>query len=422
MRPRTGTIFKRGNTYWLRYQVDGKRVAESLGTTKKREAETEAEKRMAPIRAADKAAALQAIAGRLNDAEATAAALYDEANPPLSFGQAWAAYLETERRPADGSATLKNYMGHLDAFTTWLDEKHPGTKYLRDVTPGMAAAFIKHLAARGLSGQRINKYLTFLRAFFRELAKPARLAANPFEGIHRRKQTGTSKRPLTIEELRAVIDTAEGELKTLLVLGTFTGLRLADACTLRWDEIDMARGIIRRIPRKTAYKGEAVIIGIPAYLADHLGRLKRRGPFVVPDTAARYESDAQGLSRRIQGHFTQCGIETIKPGTGGDTGKRAVVIAGFHSLRHSFVSLHAQAGTPQAILQKLAGHGNPIMTEHYTHLTDETALAVAANLPALAAEPEPTEPTREPLPAWAVEAVKSARTLKALRAELLGIV
>lgn len=403
----------------MRYQVNGKRFAEALGTTKRREAEAEAEKRMAPIRAADKADALKAIAGRLADAEHRAAVLYDEANPPLAFPQAWPAYLERDKRPADGSATLKNYEGHLAAFRDWLEAEHPGTKYLRDVTPDMAEAFIKSLAARGLSGQRINKYLTFLRAFFRELTKPARLGANPFDGIGRRKQNGASKRPLTIEELRAVIDTAEGELQTLFIIGTFTGLRLADAATLRWDEIDMARGIIRRIPRKTAYKGEAVIIGIPAYLAEHLKSIPRRGPLVIPEIAAEYERTAPTLSRKIQGHLEQCGIQTVKPGTGGDTGKRAVVVAGFHSLRHSYISLHAQAGTPQAVLQKLAGHGNPVMVEHYVHLTTEAAAAAAGNLPAIVGEAKPKKIKREPLPRWALEAVARAETLQELKTALL---
>ena len=38
-------------------------------------------------------------------------------------------------------------------------------------------------------------------------------------------------------------------------------------CTLQWGEVDTARRIVRRIPRKTARTGQPVIIGLPAFLA-----------------------------------------------------------------------------------------------------------------------------------------------------------
>ena len=153
----------------------------------------------------------------------------------------------------------------------------------------------------------------------------------------------------------------------------------------------------------------------------------------MPDVAAAYEHEQSGVCKAIQAHLEKCGIQTIQPGTGFErvkdkngkpkwhhTGKRAVVLAGFHSLRHSFVSMHAQAGTPQAVLQKLAGHGNPIMTEHYTHISEATARQSAAALPTIIGEAP--APRRDPLPAWAVELVKgmTKKTWQETRAELLA--
>ena len=42
------------------------------------------------------------------------------------------------------------------------------------------------------------------------------------------------------------------------------------------------------------------------------------------------------------------------------TGKRAVVEVGFHSLRHTFVSLQAESGTPQTVVQAIVGHGKRV--------------------------------------------------------------
>ena len=42
----------------------------------------------------------------------------------------------------------------------------------------------------------------------------------------------------------------------------------------------------------------------------------------------------------------------------------------FHDLRHSFISAHAEAGTPISVLQAQAGHLSKKMTEHYTHISE----------------------------------------------------
>ena len=420
MRPRSGSLVKRGKIYWIRYQVNGKRVSESLGVSTLREAQQEFEKRMAPIRAADAAGALRAIKNRLEDAETAAVVEHDKANPPLTVADAWDEFLQTDAVPA-GAGTLGQYDGQWSQFKRWLSDLHPDVEFLRDVTPEIGEEYIKYLVGRKLTGQRINQHLVFLRGLCRELAKTARMAVNPFDDIKRKKQLGNSKRMLTVEEIKTIIESSDGELRTLLMLGAFLGLRLGDASTLLWAEVDLARRIVVRIPRKSAHRGDTakVTIGIPAALHSYLDALPRRGKYVVPKCAAEYDRDVTVLTNRIQAHLESCGIQTIKDGTGRGTGQRAVVLAGYHSLRHSYISIMAQAGASIAVLQKLAGHSSPAMTAHYTHITAEAALDAAAKMPALLGDGA-AKPAREPLPAWAVEAVKTAKSLKALRAALLA--
>jgi integrase len=296
-------------------------------------------------------------------------------------------------------------------------EHHPDTTHLRDVTADHAQAFVRHLTGRGLSGGRVNKHTTFLRAAFRVLGPAGRVKENPFAKISARDHETESRRAFTIDQLRIIIERATGSLQTLLMLGTFTGLRFGDCCTLRWDEVNLTTRIITRHPNKTRRrKHEPVVLGVPEVLARHLEALPRKGPFVVPDHARAYPAQAPILSRRIQAHLTACGITTTAPGTGGETGKRAVTWYGFHSLRHTYVSMHAAAGTPQAVMMKLAGHGSPAMSQHYTHLSAETARQTAAALPAILGPASPE--ARAPLPGWAVEAVKRCRTIKEVRAAL----
>ncbi|MBQ9366354.1 MAG: tyrosine-type recombinase/integrase [Victivallales bacterium] len=46
---------------------------------------------------------------------------------------------------------------------------------------------------------------------------------------------------------------------------------------------------------------------------------------------------------------------------------RKSVVASFHSLRHTFVSLSANAGVPLPVVQSIVGHCSTAMTRHYYH-------------------------------------------------------
>ncbi len=200
----------------------------------------------------------------------------------------------------------------------------------------------------------------------------------------------------------------------------FTGLRFGDCCTLKWREVDLLRRVIERVPRKTqnTRKDRAaamVKVGIPAFLFELLSKAPLiDSEYVLPEYAAIYLKRDAIANLRVTRHFNKCGIQTQRTGTGIKTlidpktgepkinpktgkpmraGTRAVVEIGFHSLRYSYISHNAEAGTPLAIIQKNAGHANPAMTEHYTRISDKAAVEYAAALQ---------------LPAFGVEAVTVA--------------
>jgi hypothetical protein len=49
--------------------------------------------------------------------------------------------------------------------------------------------------------------------------------------------------------------------------------------------------------------------------------------------------------------------------------KLAANVYSLHSFRHTFVSFCANAGVPLAVVAEIVGHGNPAMTEHYSHIS-----------------------------------------------------
>ena len=357
----------------------------------------------------------------------------EEASPPLEITSAWDTYLSSNEAPETGEDTLKYYDAYWKRFRKWLKKKHSSLEYLRDISPKIAQQYATDLRSGDLTANTYNKHIGFLKLFFRVLDEPARLSNNPFEKIKKRKLQTNVRRELSIEELKTILEKAEGELQMLLMIGTFTGLRLGDCCTLKWGEVDLIRMQIKRVPNKLLHRSNArpVVVGIPPALAGKLSETpisKRRG-YVVPGYAERYTfRNEQGrlakqpdISKRLRKHFRDtCGIQIHKEGTGYKkvadptgkheyiweyTGKRAVVEVGFHSLRHTFVSIQAQRGTPQAVVQAIVGHGNPAMTAHYTHIGEQAARQAALAMPSNIVDAQ-FEELPEPIPEWAVELIK----------------
>ena len=407
MKARTGNLYKRQGTFYVRWRVDGKLFSKSTGETDRRKAEVKRREIMEPFQAVQNSDVLTAIASRIEGDKALLAAADDTVNPPLRIADAWAAFTKSPRRPDCGPVTLRYYGYQWQRFEEWTDTRAKDA-VLRDVDAATAEAYAADLTAANVSPNTYNKHLALLQLVFRVLGQtPAhKITGNPWGNIQRRRLTTHSHRELTVEELRKVCTVAEGELRTLLAIGLYTGLRLADAATLQWGEVDLTRGLIQRVPRKTARRtGKAVQIPIHRILATIFTEIpakQRRGP-VLPELCAKYNADGYSVPRQIQAHFEACGIATHAPGTGRikdetgkevSTGKRALVDVGFHSLRHTFVSLCRAANTPLSVVESIVGHSSPAMTQHYTHTGEAAARSAIAMLPGLSEGPRRTPAAR----------------------------
>ena len=407
MKKTTGHLFRRGDNFYVFWRFKGKAFKKGLrdengnAITNKRDAEQAKDKLMAPFAVGNEADALESIAVKLGGRKAELAKWEDEQHPPLSIGQAWSEFLASPNRPDSGTSTLRQYEFQWQAFADWMKEKHADAPTLREVTKEIAEEYASNLNNGRFSPSTYNKHLNLLTLVFRVVRHKAKLTGNPWESpkrggnIQRKRMITNSRRELTIDELRKTCQTATGELQTLLALGIYSGLRLGDCATLRWGEVDLPRAMIRRIPNKTARRNpKPVIVPIHPILGELLAvtPLDQRSEYVLPDMAALYFHRTDMVTDMVQRHFKVCGITLHKPGTGTD-GKRAVIEVGFHSLRHTFVSLCRESNAPLSVVESIVGHSSPAMTRHYTHVGELAAGRAVALLPSVMSEatPEPTK-------------------------------
>lgn len=391
--------------FYLEYKINGRRVRQAIKdehgepVSDLRAAERIRKDMVAPLQADNDGKRWKAIQSRIAISQDAKVAAEEKLTPPLKMSEAWVEYVASPKRPDSGDRTLRDYESYFAKFTSWLSDKHKDIENFRDVSIEVADGYAKHLVACGVSPNTYNKHITFMKLIYKVLGKRERMLENPWLEIQRKKKLKTqSRKELTIEHLKKLIEEGKGEMGLLFCLGATTGLRLGDCATLRWSEVDLIEGIIKRVPNKTADNKQPVIVGISSTLREKLDQIppKLHKGYVLPECADAYNSDNKRpqLSRAIQKHFEDCGIQTLKEGTGFKTvtgkdgkkkqeytGKRAVVEFGFHSLRHTFVSIHARNGTPQSRIQRIVGHSNPSMTEHYTHISEADAKASALALP-----------------------------------------
>ncbi len=386
---RRGYLYRRGNMWWVQYSIDGQVIRESLGTTDRREAEQLRAERLKPILAAEKADALAAIVHQLGEAKSERDQALNEAAVDMTLSAAWSAYEKATNRPDAGRATLDIYAMQWGCFTRWMGETHPDVKTMRDVTAERAEGYAEHLTGRGVTANTYNKHIWLCGLVFRILADKARIQANPFEGITRKRQPPQSRRELSLDELRNVCQQAEGELRLLLALGLYLGARLGDAATMRWDNVNMRKGFVKYTPSKTASRsGKTLTVPMHPDLFAVLSETpppERKG-FIAPDLAERYtERGPYAVADIVQAHFEKCGIATTRAGRG----VRRVVDAGFHSLRHSAVSLLREAGAPLSVTMAIVGHSSVAMHDTYTHTGEAAIKAAVSALPSILSDAKP---------------------------------
>ena len=109
---------------------------------------------------------------------------------------------------------------------------------------------------------------------------------------------------------------------------------------------------------------------------------ERRG-YVLPQTADTYQKRRNTITSRVQRLLEGAGLDLYHEAEEGVPQARRRLRFGFHSLRHSAVTLLREAGAPEATVMALVGHNSRAMTGKYTHVGTASLAAAVASMPAL---------------------------------------
>ena len=142
-----------------------------------------------------------------------------------------------------------------------------------------------------------------------------------------------------------------------LRLLVFTGARLREILHLRWDHVDLGRGLLLLPDSKTGRK--TIVLNRPAL--EILQAHPRSGSYVISGTHP--DRPRTDLKKPWSAVCRRAGLEGVR----------------LHDLRHTFASIGAGASLGLPIVGKLLGHSQAQTTARYAHL-DADPLLRAANL------------------------------------------
>ena len=270
----------------------------------------------------------------------------------------WTVFAKKLKNDDVTDSTEKCYEGFVSVMVEWMKKR---VKYVNDITQKIAEEYLEHLAST-VGATTYNIRLVLFKRIWKALSNDYMMEADVWENFKKKKVAKTSRRTVNNFEIGKVLAKADTfDMKLLLTIGIYTGLRISDCALLKWCDVDIEHKIIRTIPIKTRKHMDAPVeIPIHPTLLKMLEDAKHDSEYVSESNATAYNNGH--LSGQVVDLFKKCGIQTSKKVDG-----KTKIVCGFHSLRHTFISMAINSGMSPLLVQKIVGHSAVNMTEHYFH-------------------------------------------------------
>lgn len=349
-----GMIYRRSTSmhWWCQFYIDGKRVRLSCGTADE-----------AKARAFLRAKIRAAVAGRFRPDERT-----------LRYEEMRAALLDDY---AANNRKSHLRIGHLDSFFAGRRANAIRTADIRQ--------FVVAMQKEGLANGTINRQLSALGRMLKLALIDERIAAVPY--VPKLKEAPPRKGFLSPDDFARLLARLPDHMKVPAGLG-HAGLRLSEALTLKWAQVDFMSNLIRLDPGETK-SGEGREIPITPALGALL-RPRRRKDF--PFVCWREERDGKPV--RVKGHrraweraCVEAGLGKFEPVLDAEgkpvilkrcdrprgKGKARVRYVGliFHDLRRSAVRNLVESGLREKDAMAISGHKTRSVFDRYNIRTSK---------------------------------------------------
>jgi integrase len=262
-----------------------------------------------------------------------------------------------------------------------------GDRRLGDIQPKDIQHLLDKLQRDGASASTIDGTLTPLRAIYRRARTRGLAAPNPTTGLDKPAIRSKPRLFASPDQADAMLAALTGPSRALWATALYAGLRRGELMALRWEDVDLATGVIHVRRGWDTMEGEITPkskqgrrnVPIPGALRDHLDQHA---------IATGRDGRVFGPPRRIISWAEQAGDTWTALGLPRLT---------LHEARHSYASLMIAAGVNAKSLSTYMGHATIAMTlDLYGHLMPGNEAQAADLLDAYLARSTSTTTSTDP--------------------------
>lgn len=236
---------------------------------------------------------------------------------------------------------------------------------LCDVDVDSVARLIDSMRKEGFKAWTIRTTLTPLGGIMTTATRRGLAPANPvlqLERAERPKGDQAKMNILDTDEIGLLLNNAPDNWRMLFAAAVFTGLRVSELLSLRWEDVDWAEGVLRVRGTKTKQAEREVVLmpTLQRQLASHSLETNNYAGSNV------FAGDRKSALFALKRTLKKAGIEKH---------------VRFHDLRHTFASILISEGYDLAYVAEQMGHANISTTLNtYAKLIDRKKKREAARM------------------------------------------
>lgn len=227
----------------------------------------------------------------------------------------------------------------------------PGTR-LNALTPSVLEDARSRLV-EGRTPQTVNRYMGFLRRVLNKAVRDGKLASNPVSRIKMFREPAGKTRFLSAEEEGKLCERIGAPYADWVRLAILTGMRQMEQFSLRWEHVNLERGILT-LPNTKSGGVQYVRLNEEAKRLIQGFIPGNKSVWVFPSENPVTHADPRNFYRRVY-------LPTVK----------AIGLEGvsWHGLRHTFASRLAMSGATEGTIATLLRHSGTVLVRRYAHLS-----------------------------------------------------
>jgi len=250
---------------------------------------------------------------------------------------------------------------------------------LKDLTSAHLRSFYRDRLDSGRAPATVHKLHVVLHKALKAAVADGLIPRNAAAGLKLPRITREEIDPLTEEEARRLLETVRGDrLETLYVLALNTGMRQGELLALKWDDVDLERGVLR-VRRTLTHANKSFVLGEPKtknsrrtirlttgavnalrmHLSrqleeiEYMGSLYQPGGLIFATETGTIINPSNLRNRSFKPLLKGAGLPPIR----------------FHDLRHTCATLLLSNDVNAKVVSEMLGHSSIRITlDIYSHL------------------------------------------------------